>query len=362
MYDVACRAARADLLLLTESHCLPSPDAALRLIGFFEGQPFRAGWLQSGHISPNWLARMEERLVEEDRRQRPDPDDWRHVSLRGLAIRKSLYLEAGGLPHELGRFSESVLAHRIQQRFGKLVSVPGGLIRHGNCARLSRALHRPPHAAAGQAAYWDRVERRAVESFHPHSGVVRARHASPTGRPRAAAHRDGQFLLRRRAARLAGSLRGGVEASTARFSGGAFRSSGGSLEGARRRGGFAGTVSAHAMERGAPLRELPQALDLTVAVGILEEVCRQTSSQEDGWTESEELSAGRLRDGTWPASTAVRIEPRALPLVLPIALLRFPVAPGRFRIRLRGRSPFSPGDAACGFSGTDGRFGRVTSV
>ena len=169
MYDRGCRSAAAELLLLTEPHCLPDAGAARRIVGFFEQRGVGAAWLESGHISRNRFARMEERLVEEDRQARPDQDDWRHVSLRGFALRKSVYVEAGGLSAELGRFAEAVLAVRIQRGGWKLHSVPGQLVRHGNCesySELSAAIR--AHGAA-QAAYWDRCERGEVERFHaPH--------------------------------------------------------------------------------------------------------------------------------------------------------------------------------------------------
>ena len=167
MYDRGCRFAAAELLLLTEPHCLPAAHAARRIVEFFQPRGVAAAWLESGHISRNRFARMEERLVEEDRQRRPDPDDWRHVSLRGFALRRSVYVEAGGLCPELGRFAEAVLAVRIQRRGWRLHSVPGGLVRHGNCesySELSEAIR--AHGAA-QAAYWDRCERGEVEIFHP---------------------------------------------------------------------------------------------------------------------------------------------------------------------------------------------------
>ena len=167
MYDRGCRSAAADLLLLTEPHCLPAPGAARRIVEFFEERGAGAAWLESGHVSRNRFARMEERLVEEDRKARPDPDDWRHVSLRGFALRKSVYVEAGGLRAELGRFAEAVLAVRIQRRGWKLRSLPGRLVRHGNCGSYSELADAIRAHGAAQAAYWERCERGEVERFHP---------------------------------------------------------------------------------------------------------------------------------------------------------------------------------------------------
>lgn len=167
MYDRGCRSAAAELLLLTEPHCLPAAGAARRIVEFFAPRGVAAAWLESGHFSRNRFARMEERLVEEDRQRRRDPDDWRHVSLRGFALRTSVYVEAGGLCPELGRFAEAVLAVRIQRRGWRLHSVPGRLVRHGNCERYSELSEAIRAHGAAQAVYWDRCERGEVERFHP---------------------------------------------------------------------------------------------------------------------------------------------------------------------------------------------------
>ncbi|MFN2386926.1 MAG: hypothetical protein ABR576_11700 [Thermoanaerobaculia bacterium] len=342
MYDRACRAAWADLLLLTEAHCLPSPGAARSLVRFFDERAAEAAWLESGHLSPNRFARLEERLVEEDRRSRTDPDDWRHVSLRGFAVRKSVYLDAGGLRPELGRFAEAVLAVRIQRSGRKLHSVPGALVRHGNCetySELSEALR--AHGAA-QAAYWERCERGEVERFHPPhpdwagrgrldrtaarelSRIAWASLFRDAGRP-GRGERSGE-VARVLPAILAAALLGPRPALwKARAAAMAVRARCLFARGDEHR--FYGLY-----------RRLWAAL---LRVGVLQEVLRQAPPTASGDGRSGAIDAGEIPDGAF-AGFYGREDWAKKPCrwSAPVALARVRVPAGTYRVRLRAHFPW----------------------
>ena len=343
MYDRGCRSAAADLLLLTEPHCLPAVGAARRIVEFFEERGTGAAWLESGHFSRNRFARMEERLVEEDRKARPDPDDWRHVSLRGFALRKSVYTEAGGLCAELGRFAEAVLAVRIQRLGWKLRSVPGGLVRHGNCERYSELADAIRAHGAAQAAYWDRCERGEVERFHPpHSAwagrgrfdrsaareMARIAWASlslDTGRPGWAPRCV--EVLRALPALIASALLGPRAAL--------WRA-------------LAGAASARArclLARGNEERLYGNYRGLwgaLIRVGVLEQILREPApSAADG--SSRAFRAGEIPDGSL-AGFHEREDwgEESCRWSSPIALARLRVSAGGYRVRMRAHSPWPP--------------------
>jgi hypothetical protein len=157
-YVAGARAARGRLLLFTESHCIPSSDAALRLREFFERRHGCAGWLESDCVASNAWGRMEARLYDTEKRNRRDPDDWRHVSLRGIAVTRNDFERAGGFDTAFGRFAEGVLARRLQEMGVRFVAVPGPLVCHVNCTSFRELATALVHHALGQAAHRERCE------------------------------------------------------------------------------------------------------------------------------------------------------------------------------------------------------------
>jgi hypothetical protein len=332
--------------LLTESHCLAAWGAASAIVRFFAENRAEAAWIRTASIASSPLARMEERLVEEDRANRTDPDDWRHVSLRGFALRRSLFLEVGGLPVEFGRFAESVLATRIQRTGRRLEEIPGDLIRHGNCdhvADLSEALH---GHGRGQALYWHRQEVDAVERFHE---------PSPDWSGRAALHRPVARALCGMALRsLASEIGGPGWARLARES----------LRVLRRHlptallGPRSALLQANAASLAWRLRCLATAWNddrlypnyrrlwtSLVRVGILEQVCR--TPLPEGLApppDRESVSIGETADGAL-AGFHAREDwgPESCRWTSPLAVLQVSIPRGDYRIRLRGSSPWPAG-------------------
>jgi hypothetical protein len=170
-YVAGARAARGRLLLFTESHCIPASDAALRLRVFFGQRRGCAGWLESDCVASNAWSRMEAHLYDTEKRHRRDPDDWRHVSLRGFAVTRADFERAGGFDAAFGRFAESVLARRLQQMGVRLVAVPGPLVRHVNCTSFRELATALVHHALGQAAHRERCEMGLAEQILPRSEV-----------------------------------------------------------------------------------------------------------------------------------------------------------------------------------------------
>ncbi|OFV85540.1 MAG: hypothetical protein A2V74_01335 [Acidobacteria bacterium RBG_16_70_10] len=116
LYQAGADAARGDVLLFTESHAVPAPDAAEALLRHFERSQAVAATLRSGHIPRHGLAKLEEWVGERVATERLATRWWAGVSLRGFSLRRRLFQELGGFRTELERFAETALAIEMDRR------------------------------------------------------------------------------------------------------------------------------------------------------------------------------------------------------------------------------------------------------
>ena len=116
LYHRGAQAARADLLLFTEFHCIARPDCLEKLARYMAGNPLDGACLHSEGDDTNAFARVERRLFEESFRLWSQPGDWRKVLVRGFAIRREAYFAAGGFDVRFAYFSDWALAAELHAR------------------------------------------------------------------------------------------------------------------------------------------------------------------------------------------------------------------------------------------------------
>jgi hypothetical protein len=166
LYTAGAEAARAELLLFTEAHCLAQPDAAAALLRHFSGSPAAAAQLAGEPLAPNAIARFETRLLEDGLRSFP-ADAWRRVSLRGFGVRRAAWVAAGSFAVGCGRLAEAILGVRLQRLGLRIDACPEARVRHGNCNRLrDLAAALRPHGR-GQGAWRERCEAGLETDFLP---------------------------------------------------------------------------------------------------------------------------------------------------------------------------------------------------
>lgn len=138
MYDAGVRAAQTPWIFLTEPHCLPDPDLLVELRSYLKREAMDGCCIRStlGWFHP--LARQEADLFERGFRGWSRPGAWQKVILRGLALKRELFLEAGGFEVEYSRFAEWALAARLNEMRVKLGYASGAVVRHfdSTCLKL----------------------------------------------------------------------------------------------------------------------------------------------------------------------------------------------------------------------------------
>jgi hypothetical protein len=151
-YELGGRNAAAPLLLFTEAHCTARPGAAEVLLDVFRDPEVAAASVGSGHLpSKNDLTAMQAVL------ERTWFPSWpaghpRTVSLRGFAIRKDVFVAAGGFVRRYGRFAETALAIAVA-RSGQRIARTPDLLDHANCPSYRELVQVLKDCATGQLVW-----------------------------------------------------------------------------------------------------------------------------------------------------------------------------------------------------------------
>jgi predicted dehydrogenase/glycosyltransferase involved in cell wall biosynthesis len=137
LYDAAAREAGGRLLLFTEPHCIAEPACLDEVVRFIEAGGWDGACLRSTGISPNALARMEERMYDEGFEEWSRDGHWCKVILRGFALRREVYFEEAGFQRRYGRFAEFLLALTLHRSGRRLGYARAASVRHAYTTSLA---------------------------------------------------------------------------------------------------------------------------------------------------------------------------------------------------------------------------------
>ena len=138
LYDRGVRAARGRIALITESHCMASPRVLRDVVDRFERTGCAALCCRAATPkNDGYLADMEGMLFEEEVELWGAEGHWRKVHERGFAIRRDVYAEQGGFPHQYGWFAGRVFAARLREAGIDVDYARDIVILHYNSTHLS---------------------------------------------------------------------------------------------------------------------------------------------------------------------------------------------------------------------------------
>jgi len=133
LYDSGARAAAGTTLLFTESHCVPDEGAAEALLRHLDETGSVAATLASGHLPRGRLAELETLVGDRAQGRCSEERWWAVASLRGLAVRRDVFLDIGGFQTQLERFAETVLAVELERRGCRATRAVSARVDHGDC-------------------------------------------------------------------------------------------------------------------------------------------------------------------------------------------------------------------------------------
>lgn len=120
LYHLGACSARSPVLLFTELHCIAKKNCLQELMKFLETHDCVGACLHTEGGCPNTFAAVECELFEEFFETWSQPQDWRKVLFRGVAIERDVYFAAGGFDERYNRFTDWILAARLDEQGYKL--------------------------------------------------------------------------------------------------------------------------------------------------------------------------------------------------------------------------------------------------
>lgn len=136
LFNLGAREARGRFLFCTEAHCVPEPDCLETMLAELDrtGAPGARG--RSIGIPHGPLGHLEMDEYERALRVEEEPDHWPKVLIHSLAIRRDVYLGAGGFPPRYGDFSPWALAIALRENGHRLIYTPRPAVRHSYTGEL----------------------------------------------------------------------------------------------------------------------------------------------------------------------------------------------------------------------------------
>lgn len=116
LYDLGARAGRGEFVVFTESHCLTARTFLSVMDRFLRTTGLPAAFSRLGAIDAGALSRLDGRCNIDGFDTYQSPDDWRKLNVHSFALRRDLYLEAGGFRTQYGIFSELLLSDELWRR------------------------------------------------------------------------------------------------------------------------------------------------------------------------------------------------------------------------------------------------------
>jgi hypothetical protein len=117
--------AKGEILIFTESHCLPKPDVLMLAEEHLKQHPEWAGFsAQSLPITPNYLSTIEADMYQADIIYGMTVHPWRKILDQFFVVRSREYMMDGGFLPQLGHFSEWHLSARMHENEHMIGYVP----------------------------------------------------------------------------------------------------------------------------------------------------------------------------------------------------------------------------------------------
>ncbi len=164
----AAKVAESELLLFTESHCLPKPEALSSLLETARTHPEWTGFSSvTSPLTHNLLSQVERDTYLQAFRANAEVYPWMKVLDQCFVVRRDGYFRAGGFQAEYGHFAEWLLAARFRTRGLQLGFDPTEVLEHYYVGKIDDLEDFTLDFAAGQIKYLAERAEEETEAWFP---------------------------------------------------------------------------------------------------------------------------------------------------------------------------------------------------
>jgi hypothetical protein len=154
------RVARGEVLVFTESHCLPEADFLARTATVRAEHPEWSGFsTRSIPLTHNLLSEIEAEMYSADIARNLETHPWLKVLDQCFVVNRAGYERCGGLEPEYGHFAEWLLAARLYRSGSKIGFDPRPAVQHYYIGDLAELKEFTEDFAAGQMLFQTRASR-----------------------------------------------------------------------------------------------------------------------------------------------------------------------------------------------------------
>jgi hypothetical protein len=164
----AAHLAESDLLLFTESHCIPENTALGSLLAVIAEHPEWSGFsCPTTPITHNPLSEIEAEVYATHIRRELESCGWLKVMDQCFLVRRAAYLEAGGFRAAFGHFAEWLLAAEMHRRGSVIGFHAQSVMRHHYIGDVSDLETFTLDFARGQVKYLAECGGEATSTYFP---------------------------------------------------------------------------------------------------------------------------------------------------------------------------------------------------
>lgn len=198
LYNEGAKAARGGLLVFTENHCMAGGDCLARLAEWFDANPEADGALLNAVSAKlNAFAHMEELTFEEKFKDWSNPEHWHKALLRGFALRRAVFDDAGGFDARHHLFADVLMSSKLREKGRRIGFADKATIVHLNTTSFPELFEHISEYAAGEILFRAEHDAAYCEKYFGHAEEWSRRLAM---RPDVAAELHAALAQARRAA------------------------------------------------------------------------------------------------------------------------------------------------------------------
>lgn len=164
----AAEVATGDLLVFTESHCLPAPGCIRELLARYDETGADVLAMSSPGTTGPDLSWIDQRFVEAEMAERPLA--FQAVNPRAFAVSRKAYDRAGGIPGGTAAFGNFALAAGLMRVGARVAAAPRAAVLHRNIASTDKPGFCVAQYVEGQFSWYEQVPEPsawALAGVHP---------------------------------------------------------------------------------------------------------------------------------------------------------------------------------------------------